>query len=83
MDKKQVLHIANQVFADEIAGISQVQGYLNGDFAQAVELIYACKGKVIVTGMGQSGHIGNKIAATLASICRISVVVSDKSSATD
>ena len=37
------------------------------DFVQAVELIFKCKGRVIVTGMGKSGHIAAKIAATLTS----------------
>ena len=40
---------------------------INDDFATACELILKCSGRVIVTGMGKSGHIGNKIAATLAS----------------
>lgn len=40
---------------------------LDENFKQACELILACKGRVIITGMGKSGHIGNKIAATLAS----------------
>ncbi len=40
---------------------------INEDFARACQLILQCKGRVIVTGMGKSGHIGNKIAATLAS----------------
>lgn len=40
---------------------------INDDFATACQLILQCKGRVIVTGMGKSGHIGNKIAATLAS----------------
>lgn len=40
---------------------------LNHHFSHACELILACKGRVIVSGMGKSGHIGNKIAATLAS----------------
>ena len=40
---------------------------INDDFARACQLILQCKGRVIVTGMGKSGHIGNKIAATLAS----------------
>ena len=67
MDKKHILQIADNVFEDEIAGINQVRGYLGDNFVDAIELIYACKGKVIVTGMGKSGHIGNKIAATMAS----------------
>ena len=40
---------------------------LDDNFEQAVELMYACKGKIIVTGVGKSGHIGAKIAATLSS----------------
>lgn len=67
MDKNHILQIANQVFADEIAGIEQVQSYLDDSFTKAVDLIYNCRGKVIVTGMGKSGHIGSKIAATMAS----------------
>ena len=40
---------------------------MDEDFDRAVELILSCKGKLIVTGVGKSGHIGAKIAATLAS----------------
>jgi arabinose-5-phosphate isomerase len=40
---------------------------VNGDFARACALMLACHGRVVVTGMGKSGHIGSKIAATLAS----------------
>jgi arabinose-5-phosphate isomerase len=40
---------------------------INADFAHACEIMLACTGRVVVTGMGKSGHIGNKIAATLAS----------------
>ena len=40
---------------------------LDDSFLRAVELIHACKGKVVVTGVGKSGHVGSKIAATLAS----------------
>ncbi len=67
MDSQQVYQVAHQVFNDEIAGVLQVQGNLNDDFVKAVQLILECKGKLIVTGMGKSGHIGNKIAATMAS----------------
>lgn len=47
--------------------VNDLLGYLNDDFGKACQLALACKGRVIVTGMGKSGHIGNKIAATLAS----------------
>ncbi len=49
------------------AAIEALGGSLNGDFTRAVEAILAVKGRVIVSGMGKSGHIARKIAATLAS----------------
>ncbi len=51
----------------ERAGINDITPSINQDFAQACELMLNCRGRVVVTGMGKSGHIGNKIAATLAS----------------
>lgn len=67
MNKDKVIDIARQVFHDEISGLYDLIGTIGESFYQAVEIIIACKGKVIVSGMGKSGHIGNKIAATLAS----------------
>ncbi|MCT2531496.1 KpsF/GutQ family sugar-phosphate isomerase [SAR92 clade bacterium H921] len=51
----------------EARAVSAMLPGINGDFSLACELILACEGRVVVTGMGKSGHIGNKIAATLAS----------------
>ncbi|MCD5993301.1 KpsF/GutQ family sugar-phosphate isomerase [Pseudomonas sp. CDFA 602] len=51
----------------EIEAIEGLLGRLDGDFVRACEMILASKGRVVVVGMGKSGHIGNKIAATLAS----------------
>ena len=51
----------------EIAALNKLTGDLDEQFTQACELILNTQGRVIVTGMGKSGHIGNKIAATLAS----------------
>lgn len=51
----------------EALAVKQLAPCINGDFERACETILACKGRVVVTGMGKSGHIGNKIAATLAS----------------
>lgn len=62
-----ILATARQVFDDEIVGLKKVCDSLSNDFIHAVELIMQCRGKVIVSGMGKSGHVGNKIAATLAS----------------
>ena len=58
---------ANQVLETEIQALQQLSQYINGDFSRACDLILNNKGKVVVMGMGKSGHIGNKIAATLAS----------------
>lgn len=57
---KRVLDIERQALAD-------IAQYLDDNFNQACQLMYQCKGRTIVVGMGKSGHIGNKIAATLAS----------------
>ena len=51
----------------EVSALEEVSRHLDEGFNQACELLLACKGRVIVTGMGKSGHIANKIAATLAS----------------
>ena len=67
MNTNEILQIANEVFSDEVSGILQVKKSLSESFVSAVKLIYNCNGKIIVTGMGKSGHIGSKIAATMSS----------------
>ena len=59
---------ATQCFKDEATAILNLIPMLDGNFANAVNMIYHCKGKLIVTGVGKSGHVGQKIAATLASL---------------
>ncbi|TRW50440.1 KpsF/GutQ family sugar-phosphate isomerase [Aliidiomarina halalkaliphila] len=56
-----------KVLAIEQNAIAALAASINDDFARACALMMACKGRVVVTGMGKSGHIGGKIAATLAS----------------
>jgi len=51
----------------EAKAVSQLTPRINQNFVLACETILACQGRVVVTGMGKSGHIGNKIASTLAS----------------
>jgi arabinose-5-phosphate isomerase len=51
----------------EHRAVAELLNRIDDDFEKACELILACKGRVVVTGMGKSGHIANKIAATLAS----------------
>lgn len=58
---------AVKCFQDEAEAIMDLIPQLNDDFSKAVNLIYNCKGRFILTGVGKSGHIGAKIAATLAS----------------
>jgi len=56
-----------QVLAVEREGLAQLDQYINDDFRRACEKIFYCSGKVVVMGMGKSGHIGRKLAATFAS----------------
>lgn len=58
---------AIKCFQDEAEAIMDLIPQLTDDFSRAVELIYNCKGRFVITGVGKSGHIGAKIAATLAS----------------
>jgi arabinose-5-phosphate isomerase len=58
---------AKEVLRIEADSIKQLISRINKDFENAVELVYACKGRVVVTGMGKAGIIGQKISATLAS----------------
>ncbi|HEX9156230.1 MAG TPA: SIS domain-containing protein, partial [Nitrospira sp.] len=56
-----------RVLAIEARAIQSLIDRLDGGFAKAVDLLFTCKGKVVVSGMGKSGLIGQKIAATMAS----------------
>lgn len=56
-----------EVLEIEREGLAQLDRYINQDFALACQKIAACSGKVVVMGMGKSGHIGRKMAATFAS----------------
>ena len=55
------------MIATEIEGLRRLAATLDGSFAEAVALLLAANGRVIVSGMGKSGHVARKIAATLAS----------------
>jgi len=66
-NKNQIIKLGNQVFDVEIAGLNQLQQRIDAEFVEAISLMMECKGHVVVIGMGKSGHIGNKISATLAS----------------
>lgn len=63
-----ILAEARSVFDKEIAALEKTKAALGSDFENLVKLVLSCRGKVILTGMGKPGHIGSKIAATLASL---------------
>ncbi len=63
----EIIGLARQVVRVEKAGLDKLESSIGEEFVAAVERILACEGHVIVIGMGKSGHIGNKISATLAS----------------
>ena len=64
---QKILDLAKEVFAIEAQAISQLSRQLTEDFTKTVEAVLGTNGKFIITGMGKSGIIGKKVAATLAS----------------
>ena len=66
-DRERLLAMADRVLRLEAESIAALRERLDDRFVKAVELVRDCRGRVIVTGMGKSGIIGRKIAATLAS----------------
>lgn len=64
---KNITDLAKEVLEIEAHSILKLKNNINGCFEKAIDILYACKGRVIVTGMGKSGIIGKKIAATLSS----------------
>lgn len=65
--KTDYLESAHRTLRLEIESLQALHAHLGEAFERACDLVLACKGRVVVTGMGKSGHIGNKLAATLAS----------------
>lgn len=65
--KQPTLVLARDILLLEANEIKALASRLNGQFTDAVAMILQCKGRVVVSGMGKSGHIGGKIASTLAS----------------
>ena len=61
------LQLARETLDIEAAALLQLKERLDDRFVKAVNMVLAVQGRVVVTGMGKSGHIGRKIAATLAS----------------
>jgi arabinose-5-phosphate isomerase len=66
-DRAALVASARKVIGIEARGIEELAQRIDGDFSKACRLILACPGRVVVSGMGKSGHIARKTAATLAS----------------
>src|SRR3954467_6202691 len=66
-DAARALRLAQETFDIEAAAIQGLKQRTNGAFAKAVQAMLGLRGRVVVMGMGKSGHVGRKIAATLAS----------------
>lgn len=64
----EITQIGIQCLRDEAQAIIDMIPRMDESFDEAVRMVYDCQGKVIVTGVGKSGHVGSKIAATLASL---------------
>lgn len=65
--KSTIKEIAIQVLKDEAQAIENLCTFIGPEFERAAEMLLQCQGRVVVTGIGKAGHIGRKLAATLAS----------------
>ena len=61
------IKIAKQTIEQEIEALKAMEASLDGTLSQALDILQNTKGRVVITGMGKSGHIGRKISATMAS----------------
>ena len=66
-NNKKIINSANRTLTRELSSIRNLKSSFNNSFCKAVNLIYNLRGKVIITGVGKSAHIGYKISATLTS----------------
>lgn len=66
-EKFDFAQVGKQVLLTEREGLEQLDQYINDDFNRACEMMFDCRGKIVVMGMGKSGHVGHKMAATFAS----------------
>jgi len=64
---REVIDIAKQVVDDEVKALVGLKEYIDENFVKIIDIIYQCKGRIIFTGIGKSGHISKKISATLSS----------------
>jgi len=67
MNKDAIITLAQAVIENEAAAVSALLDRIDDSFCRACQIMLDCEGRIVVIGMGKSGHIGGKIAATLAS----------------
>ena len=67
LNKDKIISYAKSVINKEIDGVKKLLDLIDDNFTKAVEVILKCKGKIIIVGIGKSGHVGKKIAASMAS----------------
>lgn len=66
---------AKQIFTEEISELQHLRDSIDGSFDQVIEVLFACKGKVVILGIGKTGIIGHKMAASFASTGTSSIFV--------
>ncbi len=67
LNTQKIIHLAREVLETEAQAVLNLRDRINDDFIKTCQYLLACEGRIIVTGIGKSGHIANKIAATFAS----------------
>ena len=75
MTNFDAIAVGRRVLAAEAEGLTQLAAVLDGSFTRAVETLFDARGRIVCTGIGKSGHIGRKIAATLASTGSVAMFV--------
>jgi len=68
MEKAKILEMCKEQILKEAKALERVSEQVDDAYADAIEAIINCKGRVIITGLGKTGHVGKKIAATMASL---------------
>lgn len=65
--KEEIISYAKSVLDNEVSGINKLFDHIDDNFVKAISVLLDCKGKVVIIGLGKSGHVGKKIAASMAS----------------
>jgi len=65
--KEEIISYAKRVIDKEVSGINKLPNHIDDNFVKAIGVLLDCKGKVVIIGLGKSGHVGKKIAASMAS----------------